>query len=131
MDTLTINRREVAGVTVVDLDGKITIGGTNSELRKTLRGMVDEGVKQVVLNMTRVSTIDSSGLGEFVAGYSSLRRSGGSLRLANISQRISSIMTITKLYTVFDIFDSEDKAVASFNGRGANLLAKSAAAQRT
>ena len=128
MDTLTISRREVAGVTVVDLDGKVTIGGTNSVLRKTLRGMVDEGVKQVVLNMTRVSTIDSSGLGEFVAGYSSLRRSGGSLRLANISQRISNIMTITKLYTVFEIFDSEQKAVASFNVGGADLRATSAAA---
>jgi anti-sigma B factor antagonist len=128
MDTLTITRRESHGVTVVELDGKITIGGTNSELRKTLRGISEEGVKQVVLNMGGVSTIDSSGLGEIVAGFATMRRNGGSMCLANISQRISSLMTITKLYTVFDIFESEEKAVESFQSEAlASPEAKSAA----
>jgi anti-sigma B factor antagonist len=75
---------------------------------------VSEGKKNVVLNLAKVSTIDSSGLGEIVAGYSTLRAAGGTLKLINMPKRVTDLMTITKLYTVFDVYDTEAEGIASF-----------------
>ena len=114
MSGLSINKREVDGVLVMDLDGRVSLGETNRQLHEALRGAVADGKTKVVLNMAKVSAIDSSGLGELVAGYSTLSAAGGSLKLINLPERVTDIMTITKLYTVFDIYDSEAAGIASF-----------------
>ncbi len=114
MSGLSINKREVDGVLVMDLDGRVSLGETNRQVHEALREAVAEGKKNVVLNMAKVSAVDSSGLGELVAGYSTLSAAGGSLKLINLPERVTDIMTITKLYTVFDIYDSEAAGIASF-----------------
>lgn len=115
MDKLTISQRRVNGVVVLDLTGKITLGATNSQLRDTIRQLVNEGEKRVVLNLSEAAYIDSSGLGEIVASYSSLRRNDGHLKLANVSDRVMDLMTITKLYTVFEVYKTETEAIESFD----------------
>lgn len=114
MSNLSIGERQVRDIVVVDLDGKVTIGETNRQLHETLRKLVAEGKKKIILNLQKVAFIDSSGLGEIVAGYSTLRTHGGSLKLINISDRVTDLMTITKLYTVFDIYESEADGINSF-----------------
>jgi len=114
MDSLTIEQRRSGEVLILDLNGKITIGATNRQLQDALRRLVAEGERNIILDLSRATYVDSSGLGELVAGYSSLKRSGGRLALANISERIMDLMTITKLYTVFDIYETEAEAVKSF-----------------
>lgn len=114
MSSLTINNRQVDGVTIVDVSGKIALGDSNTQLHQSLKQLVADGKKNVVLNMADVTGIDSSGLGSIVAGYSTLQSAGGSLKLMSLSDRIADIMTITKLYTVFDIYDNETDAVKSF-----------------
>jgi anti-sigma B factor antagonist len=115
MSSLTINNRQANGVVIVDLDGRIALGESNTQLHQALKQLVAEGKKNVVLNLAKVSGIDSSGLGSIVAGYSTLQAAGGSLKLVNLSDRVADLMTITKLYTVFDIYDNESDAVNSFN----------------
>jgi anti-sigma B factor antagonist len=116
MSNLSIANRQVDGVTVVDLDGKIALGDSNTALHQSLKQLVADGNKNVVLNLANVSGIDSSGLGSIVASYSTLKAAGGSLKLMNLSDRVADLMTITKLYTVFDIYDSEADAIRSFSG---------------
>lgn len=118
MDSLTITQRRAGDVVVLDLSGKITIGGTNQQLRDSIRRLVAENEKRVVLNLASADYIDSSGLGEMVAAYSSLKKSDGRLNLVNVSDKIMDLMTITKLYTVFDIYETEAEAVQSFEGNG-------------
>lgn len=115
MSGLTINKRQVNGVVVVDLDGKISLGESNTELHQSLKQLVAEGKKNVLLNLGKVTAIDSSGLGSIVAGYSTLQAAGGALKLINLPERVSDLMTITKLYTVFDIYDSEAAGISSFD----------------
>ena len=115
MSGLSINKREVDGVLVMDLDGRVSLGETNRQLHEALREAVADGKKKVVLNLAKVAAIDSSGLGEIVAGYSTLSAAGGTLKLINLPERVSDLMTITKLYTVFDIYDSEAAGIASFD----------------
>jgi anti-sigma B factor antagonist len=114
MSSLTINKRQVNGVVIVDLDGKISLGESNTELHESLRQLVAEGKRNVILNLAKVTAIDSSGLGSIVAGYSTLQAAGGSLKLINLPERVSDLMTITKLYTVFDIYDNEAAGINSF-----------------
>ncbi len=97
MSNLSINNRQVDGVTIVDLEGKIALGESNTALHQSLKQLVADGKKQVVLNLANVTGIDSSGLGSIVAGYSTLQSADGALKLANLSDRIADIMTITKL----------------------------------
>jgi anti-sigma B factor antagonist len=101
-------------VTIVDLAGKIALGESNRALHEAIRSLTSEGEKSIILNLANVTLIDSSGLGELVASYASVERSGGSLKLANLSDRFVELITITKLYTVFDVFDNEADALASF-----------------
>ena len=114
MDTLTINQRRSGDVVILDLVGRVTMGATNQQVQQSLRQLVAEGELNVVLDLGATTFIDSSGLGELVAGYSTLKRAGGRLALVRVSDRVMDLMTITKLYTVFDIYYSETEAIESF-----------------
>ena len=119
MADLNISTREVAGVTIIDLEGRIALGDTSANLHKTLRDLVESGKQKVLINLAKVTGIDSSGLGTLVAGYTTVERAGGQLKLENLSDRVIELMTITKLLTVFDVYDNEATAVRSFDGAGA------------
>lgn len=112
MNQLSINLRRVGEISILDLDGKVTLGETNRQLHTALRELVMNGTNRIVLNLAKVRTIDSSGLGEIVAGFTTLKTNGGSLVLVNMPTKVMDVMTITKLYTVFDVFDTEREALA-------------------
>jgi anti-sigma B factor antagonist len=120
---LNISTRENGGVIVVDLAGRIALGETSANLHQTLKDLVNNDNRQILLNLANVTTIDSSGLGTLVAGYTSVETSGGQLKLANLSDRASELMTVTKLYTVFEIFDDEQAAINSFGQAGETATA--------
>src|SRR5713226_5632274 len=112
--TLNIHQRRIGNVTVLDMDGNIRIGGNNVALQKAIRSLVDQGRNQIVLNLARVAYIDSSGLGELISGHITLTNNGGQIKLLNLTQRLQELMTITKLLTIFDVYEDESKAVDSF-----------------
>jgi anti-sigma B factor antagonist len=114
MDTLNIEERRIGDVTVLDMDGNIRIGGSNVVLQKAIRTLVEQGRNQIVLNLARVAYIDSSGLGELISGHVTLNKNGGQIKLLHLTQRLQELMTITKLLTVFDVYDDESQAVDSF-----------------
>lgn len=126
MSGLNITTREISDVTIVDLDGRITIGDTNCQLHETMRALVNEGKKNVVLNLKKVDKIDSTGLGEIVAGFSTMMKNGGSLKLVNMSERLQDLMILTKLLTVFDCFDSEAEAIESFTAENLSEVERTA-----
>lgn len=119
MSELNISTRDVKGITVIDLEGRIALGDTSAKLHQTLRDLADGGKQQILINLAKVTGIDSSGLGTLVAGYTTVERAGGQLKLENLSERALELMTITKLFTVFEIFDTEDAAIDSFGQAGA------------
>jgi anti-sigma B factor antagonist len=108
------NSRQVNGVTIVDLSGRITLGEGSVILRDSVRDLLSKGNKQIVLNLADVSYIDSSGIGELVSAYTHVRREGGELKLLNLTKKVHDLLQITKLYTVFDIKDDEAAAVGAF-----------------
>jgi anti-sigma B factor antagonist len=114
MSSLNIQERRIGDVTVLDMDGNIRIGGSNVALKKAILGLVGEGRNQIVLNLARVAYIDSSGLGELISGHVTLNNKGGQIKLLNLTQRLQELMTITKLLTIFDVYEDESKAVDSF-----------------
>src|SRR5436305_11297155 len=118
MSDLTITNRDDRGVIVVDLAGKIALGETSQQLHTQLKSLVDAGNKNILLNLSNVRTIDSSGLGTLVAGYTTVERAGGQLKLTSLSDKASELMTITKLYTVVDVFDDEQAGINSFSKAG-------------
>jgi anti-sigma B factor antagonist len=111
-----MSTRLLDGIVVVDCSGRILFGEETSALRETVRRLLAE-TSQIVLNLGEVSYIDSGGLGTLVALYSSARISGGSIKLANLTQRVGDLLQVTKLLTVFDVYDGEDKAVRAFRKR--------------
>jgi len=111
---LNISTRENGGVIVVDVTGKIALGETSANLHQELRELINSGKKDILLNLKDVTTIDSSGLGTLVASYTTAEKSGGTMKLVNLTDRATELMTITKLYTVFEIFDDERAALNSF-----------------
>ena len=121
MSTLQISQREKDGVTILDLQGLITMGDSGTHLRRTIGSLVEQDQKRILVNMAKVAYIDSSGLGELVAGFSAIDDKGGEMKLTQISKRISELMTITNLVTVFDIFEDEESAIESFRRLGPNL----------
>ena len=134
MSSLSITQREVRGAIVIDLEGKVLIGETNRQLHEALRQLVAEGKKRVILNLEKVVMIDSSGLGEIVAGFSTLVKAGGSLKLVNMPARVTDLMTVTKLYTVFDVYETEAEAIDSFGDgevEAAQPVDESASSART
>jgi anti-sigma B factor antagonist len=104
----------VGDVSVIDVSGRITLGEGSSTLRDALRALVAQGQKKILLNLGEVSYIDSSGIGELVSGFTSVTNSGGELKLLNLTKRVKDLLQITKLYTVFDVHESEISAVRSF-----------------
>ncbi|HUK87080.1 MAG TPA: STAS domain-containing protein [Terriglobales bacterium] len=106
--------RQVNGVTVVDLSGRITLGEGSVILRDTVRDLVGKGSKKILLNLGDVTYIDSSGIGELVSAFTTVRNQGGELKLLNLTKKVHDLLQITKLYTVFDVKDDEATAVSSF-----------------
>lgn len=113
--SLKISKRDASGVKVVELNGRLTLGDASAQLRDTLRELMEAGDKKIVLHLGEVAYIDSSGLGELVSGFTSVKNQGGQLKLSNLTQKVNDLLTITKLYTVFEIHDDEQSAVQSFN----------------
>src|ERR1700722_968140 len=111
---LTITSREVGGVTVLDLKGKITLGEGSVQVRDAIRGLVGKGRKSILLNLGDVNYIDSSGLGELVGAYTTAKNQGTELKLLSLTKKVKDVLQLTKLYTVFDIYDDEASAIASY-----------------
>ena len=112
---MQIDQRSVGDVVVLDLKGKITLGQGDELLKDKVNSLVNQGHKKIVLNLAEVPYIDSAGLGEIVRTYTTVSRQGGSLKLLNLTKRITDLLSITKLLTVFETFDSEKDAVGSFS----------------
>ncbi len=108
------NVREVGDVSIVDLKGKITIGSGDVQLREVINGLVDKGRKNILINMQEVTTIDSSGIGELVGCYTSVTHKGGKLKLLHLPPKINDVLTVTQLITVFDVYESEPEALATY-----------------
>jgi anti-sigma B factor antagonist len=112
--TMKASSRQVNGVTVVDMMGRITLGEGSVVLRDTIRDLLGKGEKKILLNLGNVTYIDSSGIGELVSAFTSVRNQGGELKLLNLTKKVHDLLQITKLYTVFDIRDDETAAVGAF-----------------
>ena len=112
---MTASTRLVGGVTIVDLSGRIVLGDGSAGLRDLVRDLAREGTKKILLNLRNVDYIDSSGLGELVSAFTSMRSAGGVLKLLNLSKRVQALLQITKLSTVFEITDDEATSVKSFS----------------
>jgi anti-sigma B factor antagonist len=112
---MQIEERAVGDVIVLDLKGKITLGEGDELLKDKVNSLVNQGHKKIVLNLAEVPYIDSAGLGEVVRTYTTVSRQGGSLKLLSLTKRITDLLSITKLLTVFETFDSENEAVRSFS----------------
>jgi anti-sigma B factor antagonist len=111
---MDVNKRQVGDVTILDLKGKITIGTGDVQLRNAVHEVMDSGAMKVLINMRDVSTIDSSGIGELVSAYTTATKRGAKLRLINLPAKVTDILTITQLITVFDVYDNEAAGVQSF-----------------
>jgi len=114
MAELNIRERQAGDVTVLDMDGRITIGEGSVSMRSAIRRLLEEGKKKILLNLGGVGYIDSSGIGELVSSFTTINREGGQLKLMNLTQKINELMVITKLATVFDTYDDEAAALNSF-----------------
>jgi anti-sigma B factor antagonist len=112
---LTIASREVNGVTVLDLSGRITLGEGSVQLRDAIRGLISKGQKNILLNMAEVNYIDSSGLGELVSAFTTAKNQQAEVKLLKLTKKVHDLLQLTKLYTVFDIKDDEAGAIASFS----------------
>jgi len=112
--TVRMTDREVDGVSVVELDGRIVLGEESNSFREKLKSLVAEGKKKIVLNMSEIKYIDSAGLGVLVAAHISAKNQGASVRLCHLGKKFHEVMQITKLLTVFDVYDTEATAISSF-----------------
>ncbi|HEX3472060.1 MAG TPA: STAS domain-containing protein [Silvibacterium sp.] len=112
--SMKASTRQVDGITIVDLSGRITLGEGSVVLRDTIKDLLSKGQKKILLNLGDVSYIDSSGIGELVSAYTTVRNQGGELKLLNLTKKVHDLLQITKLYTVFDVKDDEASAIASF-----------------
>ncbi len=113
--SLKINPREVSHVTILDIHGRIVLGPEIGALRAAVRELVAQGKKKIILNLADVDYLDSSGVGELVTCFTTVRNAGGELKLLNLTQKVHDVLHVTKLYTVFDIKDDEFTAVKSFD----------------
>jgi anti-sigma B factor antagonist len=113
--SVKLTTRQVGDVTVVDGVGRITLGDGASTFRDTIRNLAASGHKKLLLNLAEVSYIDSSGIGEMVSGFTTVTSQGGQVKLLNLTTKVKDLLQITKLYTVFEVFDDETAAVRSFN----------------
>ncbi|HZF11237.1 MAG TPA: STAS domain-containing protein [Thermoanaerobaculia bacterium] len=111
---MKVSVRQREGVTVLDIEGKITIGSGDLELRNAVQQAVNDGAKNLLINLGKVTTLDSSGVGELVSSYTTATSRGAKLKLVNLPPKVQDVLTITQLITVFDVYDTEDEAIASF-----------------
>ena len=111
---LTIASREVDGVTILDLSGRITLGEGSVQLRDAIRGLISKGTKAILLNLGDVNYIDSSGLGELVSAFTTAKNQAADVKLLSLTKKVKDVLQVTKLYTVFDVYDDEASAIASF-----------------
>jgi len=112
--SMKVTTRQVDGVTILDLSGRITLGEGSVQLRDAIRDLLAKGSKLILLNLADVNYIDSSGIGELVSAYTTVRNQGGELKLLNLTKKVHDLLQITKLYTVFDVKDDEASAIASY-----------------
>ncbi len=112
--TMKASSRQVDGVTIVDLSGRITFGEGSVVLRDLMKELSAQGHKRILLNLANISYIDSSGVGELVSAFTSIRNSGGELKLLNLTKKVHDLLQITKLHKVFDIQDDEVAAIGAF-----------------
>jgi anti-sigma B factor antagonist len=112
--SMKASTRQVDGITIVDLSGRITLGEGSVILRDTIKDLLGKGQKKILLNLGDVSYIDSSGIGELVSAFTSVRNQGGELKLLNLTKKVHDLLQITKLYTVFDVKDDEAAAIGAF-----------------
>lgn len=113
--SVKLTPRHVGDVTVIDAVGRITLGDGASAFRETIRDLAGGGHKKLLLNLAEVSYIDSSGIGEMVSGFTTVTNQGGQVKLLNLTKRVKDLLQITKLYTVFEVFEDEAAAVRSFS----------------
>lgn len=111
---MTTSTRQVGGVTIVDIKGRIVLGEESASVRDVVRDLLSKGHKEILLNLGAVDYIDSMGLGSLVGAFTSVRKQGGELKLLNLTSKITDLMQITRLYTVFDIMNDEAAGVKSF-----------------
>jgi anti-sigma B factor antagonist len=116
MAHLSINERTAGSVTILELDGKITIGDGSVQLREAVRKLLEQGHKNLLIDLGKVDYVDSSGIGELVSCYTTTKNQGGQLKLLNLTKKIQDLLSITKLLTVFETFESESDALGSFGG---------------
>lgn len=114
MAELDVKERQAGDVTILDLSGEVRIGEGSIALRDAIRNLADGGKKKLLLNLGGVKYIDSSGIGELIANYTTISRQGGQLKLLNLTDKIQNLLVITKLVTVFDSFEDEADALKSF-----------------
>jgi anti-sigma B factor antagonist len=106
--------RENGGATIVDMSGRITLGEGSAMLREMVRDLLGKGQKKIILNLADVNYIDSSGIGELVSGFTTVKNQGGELKLLHLTNKVRDLLQITKLYTVFDVHSDEQAAIRSF-----------------
>ena len=114
MAELGVKERQAGDVTILDLNGSVRMGEGAIALRNAIRSLVEQGKKKILLNLGAVKNIDSSGIGELIANYTTISRDGGQLKLLNLTEKIQNLLVITKLLTVFDSYDNEAEALNSF-----------------
>ena len=112
--TMKTSTRQIDGVSILDCSGRITLGEGSVVLRDVVRDLLAKGQKKILLNLGDVSYIDSSGIGELVSAFTTVRNQGGELKLLNLTKKVNDLLQITKLYTVFDVKDDEAAAVKGF-----------------
>ena len=115
MAELDVKERQAGDVTILDLRGEVRIGEGSIALRDAIRNLAAEGKKKLLLNLAGVSYVDSSGIGELIANYTTVSRQGGQLKLLKLTDRVQNLLVITKLLTVFDAYDDEAEALQTFN----------------
>jgi anti-sigma B factor antagonist len=113
--SVKLTTHAISDVTIVDASGKLTLGEGTSALRSKVRELVDGGSRRIVLNLAGITYMDSSGLGELVAAHTTITRAEGEMKLLNLAKRVHDLLKLTKLYTVFEAFENEAAAVASFS----------------
>ncbi len=114
MAELELKERQAGDVTILDMSGSVRMGEGAVSLRNSIRGLNDEGKNKILLNLAGVKNIDSSGIGELIANYTTISREGGQLKLLSLTDKIRDLLVITKLLTVFDSYDNEAEALNSF-----------------
>ena len=112
--SMKVHTRQVDGVTILDLSGRITLGEGSVTIRDAVRDVLAKGSNKILLNLGDISYIDSSGIGELVSGYTTVTNTGGSLKLLNLNKRVKDLLQITKLYTVFEVHEDEAAAIRSY-----------------